>query len=279
LNNNPVISIIGGTGSMGKMFQDFFTQNGFEVLIAGRSTKMTITECAARGDIVIITVPIDKTVEIIKQVSPYVKKDGLLTDLTSLKSEPLYAMLKYSKYSVLGMHPIFGPGLEKFKNQTIVLCPGRGPQWLEWMKEILQKNQIKVKVCTAEKHDEMMAVIQGLIHFSTITTASVLKELNIDINESIEFSSPIYKLRLDLIGRILNQPPSLYANIEILNPKVPKILHKYIKNSKKLYKIINNKDKNRFLLFFNEISDYFGDFKKQAVEYSNYVINNLINKK
>ena len=35
--------------------------------------------------------------------------NALIMDLTSLKKEPVEAMLKYSEAEVIGIHPLFGP--------------------------------------------------------------------------------------------------------------------------------------------------------------------------
>jgi prephenate dehydrogenase len=270
------VGIIGGTGQMGLWFKKFFEANGCEVLIAGRRTELSHEECAKKSDVVVVCVPIESTIDIIKKIGPHVRKDALLMDLTSIKEEPVKAMKKYSKAEVVGTHPVFGPGVISLKGQTVVLCKGRGEKWFLWLRNLLDSNGAKIKVTTAKHHDEMMAVIQGVIHFSTITISHTLRELGIDVRESEEFSSPIYKLRLDMVGRILNQDPKLYADIEILNPKAKKAIKTYLKTSKNLLKVIQNKDRDGFIKYFKEAADYFGDFKKEAEEYSNYLIEKIV---
>ena len=272
------IGIIGGTGLMGQWFKQFFEDYSYTVLIASRKTALSVEECAKQSDVVIVTVPMDATTEVIEKIAPLVKEEGLIMDFTSLKMEPVEAMVKYSKCSVIGMHPMFGPGVKSLRNQAVVLCHARGEKWLSWIEELLVKAGAKVKITTPEKHDQMMSVIQGIIHFSSITISHALKELGIDIKESQEFSSPIYKLRMDMVGRILNQDPGLYANIEIMNPQTPKALKAYLETCKKLYKIIESKDKQGFVNYFNEAADYLGDFKLEAEKYSNYVIDKLVEK-
>ena len=273
------VGIIGGTGQIGQWFKRFFEENNCEVLIAGRKTALTHEECAKKADVVIISVPISVTSEVIKKVAPLVRKDALLMDLTSIKEEPVKLMKKYSKAEVIGTHPVFGPSVSSIRDQTIVLCPARGKKWFSWLKNILKDNGAKIKITKPKHHDQMMAVIQGVIHFSSITISHTLKELGIGVKESEEFSSPIYKLRLDMVGRILNQDPQLYADIEISNPRVKKAIKTYLKTSKRLSKIIQNKDKESFVKYFKEAADYLGDFKKEAEEYSNYIIEKLIERK
>ena len=276
---NPIIGIIGGTGLMGKWFRLFFEKKGYKVLVSGMDTELSVEECAKQSDMVIISVPIDVTVEVIKKVAPLVKKEGLLMDVTSLKVEPIKAMMKYSKCSIFGTHPVFGPGVKKMQNQKIVLCPGRGKKWQNWFEKIMIEEGAKIMISTPSEHDKMMSVIQGVMHFSSITISHVLKEMKIDIIESQKYSSPIYKLRMDMVGRILNQDPKLYADIEILNPKTLKALKTYLKTSKKLYNIIKEKDKVAFINYFSEAANYLGDFTQEAEDYSNYLIDKLVYKK
>lgn len=271
-----IVGIIGGTGQMGLWFKKFFQANGCKVLIAGRRTKLSHKDCAKKADVVVVCVPIENTVDVIKKIGLHVREDALLMDLTSIKEGPVKAMKKFSKAEVIGTHPVFGPSVRSIKGQTVVLCRGRGKKGFLWLKNILEKNGAGIKITTAKHHDEMMAVIQGVIHFSTITISHTLKELGISVRESEEFSSPIYKLRLDMVGRILNQDPKLYADIEILNPRAKKAIKSYLKTSKRLLKIIQKKDRQGFIKYFKEASNYFGDFKKEAEEYSNYLIEKLV---
>jgi len=270
------VGIIGGTGKLGQWFKRFFEKNSCQVFITSRKTKLKPKECARLCDVVIVCVPIGITVKVIKEIAPYVREDALLADFTSLKKEPVKAMLKYSKSAVIGMHPVFGPSAKTIENQTVVLCPARPKKWLQWLKNILEKNGAKIKITTPEHHDKMMSVIQGIMHFSSISICHALKELKLDIWESQDFSSPIYKLRMDMVGRILNQDPKLYADIEILNPETPKALKAYIKNAQLLLKIIERKDTNAFIKYFEEAGAYLGKFKEEAEEYSNYLIDQLV---
>lgn len=272
------IGIIGGTGQMGRWFKKFFEKNKCKVLIASRKTKLTPKECTPKCDVVVISVPIDVTIKVIKEIAPLVREDALLIDITSLKKEPVDAMLKYSKSAVIGTHPVFGPSVKTIKNQTVVLCPARSRQWLSWLRNIFEKNGALVRITTPEKHDKMMSIIQGVTHFSTICVAHTLKKLGIDIEESLHYTSPIYKLRMDMVGRLLNQDPGLYADIEMLNPENKKAMEEYIRSTRELIGIIKRKDRDEFIKFFKEGADFLGDFKKEATEYSDYLIEQLVKK-
>lgn len=270
------VGIIGGTGQMGQFFKRFFERNNCKVLILSRKTKLKPEDCAKQSDVVLVSVPIDVTVDVIKKIAPHINKNSLLIDTTSIKKEPVKAMLHYSKCEVIGMHPMFGPNVSSLKNQTIVLCPARTKKWLKWIIDIFEKNKAKIKITTPEKHDEMMSIIQGLNHFSTLAVAHAMKEFGVSIQESLEYTSPIYKLRMAMVGRILNQDPRLYANIEIMNPKNPKALAIYLNSTKKLLKIIETKNTKEFIKYFSECAKFFNNFKKESSEISDYLIEQMV---
>ena len=270
------VGIIGGTGRMGQFFKRFFEENNCKVIISSRKTKLKPVECIKQSDVTLISVPIDETIDVIKKVGKYAKKSSLLIDTTSIKVDPVKAMLKYSQCQVIGMHPIFGPNVGSIRNQTVILCPARTKKWLEWLVDIFKRSNARVKITTPEKHDEMMSIIQGLNHFSTLSVAYAMKSLKIKIEDTLDYTSPVYKLRMMMVGRILNQDPGLYANIEMMNPKNKKTLEVYLDSAKKLQKIIEAKDKKRFLKYFNECAEFFGSFTNEAERSSDYLIERMV---
>lgn len=270
------IGIVGGKGAMGKWFAKFFKKQGYSVLISDVNTKLTNKELVAKSDVVIFSLPIDKTEKTIKEVAPFARPGSLLTDLTSIKEAPIKAMLKAPKtVEVIGMHNIFGPTVPSIKGQTIVLCPARGKKWLPWLKNVLTKQEAKIKITTAKKHDQAMGIVQALTHFTAITTGMVLKELNIDIKENLSFVSPVYRLSMDEVGRILAQNPNIYADIAILNPYGRKTIKAYLKVCEELFGAISKDDKEKFVKNFNDASKHLGDFPKKALKETNFLLGML----
>src|SRR5208337_4995691 len=101
----------GGTGGMGRIFAELFRQQGYRVLVSGRRQGPDIPAMTAQCQVIIVSVPIGITVEIIERIGPLMEEDALLMDLTSLKTEPVQAMLRSSQAEVIGLHPLFGPGV------------------------------------------------------------------------------------------------------------------------------------------------------------------------
>lgn len=272
-----VVGIIGGTGKLGGLFRKIFEEEGFEVLVSSRTTSLSKEELIRKSDIIIISVPIKSTIPVIREITPFIKEGKLLMDLTSLKVGPINEMLK-SKADVLGAHPLFAPSIGDVRGQTIILCPQRisNNELYQKLNFIFTNRGANIVEMTPEEHDKMMAVIQGLTHFSAIALCHCMKDLNFDIKKSFECTSPVYRLTLDMAGRILNQEPELYADISLLNPMTPEILLQYIKSAETLFKKIQTKDREGFIKFFEEASQYLGDFTEKAEKESNLLIKKMV---
>lgn len=265
----PTITIIGAHGKMGQAFSELFTARGLEVLEVDITTALTAQEAIPQSDIVIFSVPISQTSQIISELAPLAKEGSLLTDFTSIKSPAVQALQDHAPESceVMGLHPMFGPSMVKdLKKQVFAACPVRSGDWTRFLIAFLEEEGSLVKILDAEEHDQMMSVIQGLTHISAIATAMALKELDVDINKSLDFSSPVYRLRLEMVGRILSQSAPLYAEIAIENPLTKKSLKAYLNAIKKLMKYVSSDDEKGFIQAFESASEFLGDFKDEAYQ-------------
>lgn len=269
------IGIIGGTGGMGSLFKRIFEEYGHTVSIASRRTELSPIDCASNNEIVIVTVPIAATQATIEQVAPHVREDSVLLDFTSIKSKPIEWMLANSKCEVVGCHPVFGPSVASLKGQVIVLSPGRGTKWLEILNQLFQEMGAKMKIASAEEHDNVMAVVQGLMHFTSITLADTLRKWQTDIAEVNHYSSPVYRIRMDFTNRILNQDPALYADIELNNPVIVDLLKVYQESVEELLSKVEKKDRDGFVNTFQRCSTYLGDNKDSAEKRTNAIVDYL----
>jgi len=250
--NEVEIGIIGGTGGIGKWFADFFEKERYIVHVSGRRTGMDMDKMAEKCQVVIVSVPIGVTTQVIEQVGPKMKKESLLMDFTSLKEEPVKAMLEHSCSEVMGCHPLFGPDVDSIEGQNIVFCPARTEKWSNWPKNIFKKRGARVFETTPENHDEMMAIIQGLNHLNTIIMGLALRETGVDLTELKKFSTPIFDTKLAIIEKIFTNNPQLYAEIITLNPHINKIIDIYEKNLSQLKNLIDREDTEGFTKLLKE---------------------------
>ncbi len=235
------IGIIGGTGGMGKWFAYFFQQEGYSVQISGRSSGPGPRQMAADCPVVIVSVPIEATDQVIRKIGPCMPRESVLMDLTSLKEAPVRAMLDASVSEVIGLHPLFGPRVASLDGQNIAVCPARGERWLPWLKDIMEKNGANLVETTPEGHDKMMALVQGLNHFNTVMLGLTMAGSGVSPQELRRFSTPVFRERLDHLSRISTHP-DLYAHLIAGNPNTDKLLTSYGNNFNELQTLLSSGD-------------------------------------
>lgn len=214
----PTVALIGGQGQMGQWFRRFFQEQGLEVLVADLETPRTPQEVAREADLVVLSVPIPKVKEVVLAVAPHLKPGAALIDLTSVKQIPMKAMLAHFSGEVVGTHPLFGPGEQSIVGRTVVLCPGRGKHWINWLKAFLENAGARVRITSAAEHDRLMAVVQGLSHFVLIALEMAVRELGVAPEDLEDFSTPTFTTLHNLARRLFSQDATLYACIQLQNP-------------------------------------------------------------
>ena len=277
--NEPVtVGIIGGTGKMGRFFAGVFARAGCEVVVAGRSTPVTAEDIARDCDVVVVSVPISGTVPVIRAIAPLLNRNQLFCDLTSLKAGPVAAMLK-SKAQVIGLHPMFGPTVSSLKKQTIIACPARaGVATIEGLLGCFRAQGAICTVTTAEEHDRMMAVVQGLTHFVTLTVAESIRRLNVDVDATKAFTSPVYAIELSLVGRLLSQDPDLYGSILQENPFVPEVLAACRQSAADLAGIVAKGTPEQFNEFFARNTKHFGNYCAEGMAATDALIEGMVSR-
>ena len=270
--------IIGGTGQMGRFFAGVFEAAGWEVIVSGTATPLTNRDVAEMADLVMVSVPIRTTVGVIREVAGLLSEEQVFCDLTSLKVEPVRAMLS-SRAEVIGLHPMFGPGAVSLRGQTIVATPARcGKETLDGVLSVFRDQGAAITLATPEGHDRMMAVIQGLTHFGTLAKAEAIRRTGADVGETLAFTSPVYRIEMGFVGRLLAQDAGLYGDMLQLNPAVPEVLSKFEAAVRTLREIVESGDGERFQAFFAENAAHYASYLAAATEETDDLINHVVNR-
>ncbi|MDH7593315.1 MAG: prephenate dehydrogenase/arogenate dehydrogenase family protein [Methanomicrobiales archaeon] len=270
------VCIIGGTGRMGRLFSRVFDCAGWDVVPAGRTTKTRKEECIGESEIVMISVPIRETVVVIREIAPLLGSDQLLCDLTSLKTEPVRAMLE-SKAQVLGLHPMFGPTVESLKGQTIAATPARcAGDLCNRLLRVFTDQGARITFATPEEHDRMMAVVQVLTHAATLSLAESMRLFGTDLSRARNFMSPVYRLELGLIGRLLGQDPALYCDIMRMNPHGRNAIETFRRAAERLEEAVKSEESGRFMRLFGENAEVFSEFVPEASKETDRIIRFMV---
>lgn len=317
------VCIVGGAGSMGRFFVRYLKAAAYEVSIVdindygvdenGNAVDDIHQSCAAKrlgqADWTIVCVPIDHTIRVIKLISPLLRKDCVLSDLTSIKDEPIKAMLEAHEGPVIGLHPMFGPDTVSFIKQVVVAVAARESKKTAFIIEQLKLFGANVVECSSEEHDNAMRVIQALRHFTTIAYGNFLRERFGDIKVSskkhkatkvskssktesetcdlkamgvsehtsfvarlLELSSPIYHLELLMVGRLFAQDPALYTDIISASTKNLELIGQYVDCAARCLDKLKGNERESYIADFNKTTEFFGDFAKQFLKESGHIL-------
>lgn len=271
-----VVLLVGGRGRLGGYFSKSFAEAGYEVRILDRDDWPDVARLCKGIDLAVLSVPIDRTADIARRLGPHLPGEAVLADLTSLKAEPLQAMLAAHPGPVIGLHPLFGPTTASLDKQIIVATPGRDATACQWVLNQFGTWGGIIVTADAREHDEIMDIVQALRHFATFAFGRFLSQKQIQLSRTLEFSSPIYRLELGMVGRLFGQDPSLYCEIILASPERRALLKDYVASMNENLEMIETGDKTRFHNEFKKIARWFGAFSDQALRESSYLINKLI---
>ena len=153
------VGIIGGTDGLGKTLIYYF-KDEFDVYITGRDHKkgknvadelnvnyIESNEGLANiSDMLIISVPIQHTCDVISEVAPYMREGSVMVDVTSVKEGPSKTMAEVLPDTIeyIPTHPIFGPRTTRLDNQVIVLTPDKKGKWYDKVYRYLESKNMRV---------------------------------------------------------------------------------------------------------------------------------------
>jgi prephenate dehydrogenase len=266
--NGIQIGIIGGTGGMGRWFEKYFTDNGHQVLVAGRKTEVTYHDLVDKCRVLAISTPLAPALEIIGKIGPTLREDQLLIDFCSQKERIVERMADITPADVIGTHPMFAPNTPSISGLNVIVCPARDRNgWLPWLESLFSEKGAVVTRMDPAEHDRKMAMAQSLMHFLTLSLGRMLQCFDLSAAEAFRFATPIFRINIDLIGRLLSQDINLYAELVSDNKYAPEILESLSAAMDDCRKAFFSGERQSALAFMESIRGFLGDdFCQQALD-------------
>ena len=246
--------------------------SGYQVEALGSEDWGRAAEILRGADVVIVCVPIAKTLQTIERLQPYLAENMLLADLTSVKCQPLQKMLEVHRGAVLGLHPMFGPDIASMAKQVVVRCDGRYPEHYQWLLEQIEMWGARIYCTDAAEHDQNMTYIQALRHFATFANGLHLSKQPVKLSKLLALSSPIYRLELAMIGRLFAQDAELYADIIMDKPENLAVIESLKQCYEESLKFFENGDREGFIKTFNQVREWFGEYSDLFMKESRHLL-------
>ena len=271
------ITIIGGSGGMGRVFGRYFKHHDFKVTLHSRNEEklhdaaedlgvnyeLDLKKAVVNADFVLVSIPIHSTIEVIKKIAPLMKKNSLLFDITSLKRDVYKTMSEiHKKYPIncLSLHPMFGPGIKQMKNyKLIVVKIGGTEHYNDLVNDLLQifnSDGLIITETTPEIHDLRIALTLGVPHMFNILFLNLLKRVKEPLNELTRYTGTTFLLQKVFAESIIQREMEMFGEIQIMNSDFHKILDLFEDLIREYKSIIKNKDLEGFNKFFTEGLEY-----------------------
>ncbi|MCX8150072.1 MAG: prephenate dehydrogenase/arogenate dehydrogenase family protein [Candidatus Bathyarchaeota archaeon] len=246
-----------GAGKMGIWFAKFYKEKGETVILADRNVEKLaklkkelnvetadFVDAVKEADRVLICVSINSFEEIVKKISPAVRKGQVVMDICSIKASPVKIMHKHLKNAlILGTHPAFGPGSSTLKRKAFILTPTntKEQKLAEAFKDWLEKEGAHVFIMTPQHHDELMSIVLGFPHFLGVVACDTLLE-QVNYSETKKVAGTTYRMLFTLAEAAALETPELFATLQTILPSVKNIEKCYIKKAQEWLQLIQQKD-------------------------------------
>ena len=96
--------------------------------------------------------------------------------------------------------------------------------------------------------------------------------------ETLAFTSPVYRIEMGFVGRLLAQDAGLYGDILQMNPAVPEVLGEFEAAVRTLREIVESGDDERFRAFFAANAGHYASYLQAATEETDDLINHVVNR-
>jgi prephenate dehydrogenase len=246
-----------GAGKMGVWFAKFFQSKGYAVVLADRKKEKLaklkelnvdltadFEKAVQNADQVLLCVSINAFEEVVKAISPALHEGQVVMDICSIKESPIKTMHQYIKgATVLGTHPVFGPGSNSVKHKAYILTPTNPKEqvFAEQFKKWLEQEEAHVFIMTPKKHDELMSVVLGLPHFLGVVACETLLEQK-NLPETKKVAGTTYRMLFTLAEATALETPDLYASLQTNLPELDKIEDQFMAKAQEWLNLIKNKD-------------------------------------
>ncbi len=246
-----------GAGKMGVWFANFFLAKDYYVILADRKKQKLeslkdllvdfttdFQEAVQDADQIYLCVSIGAIEEVAKAISPALHEGQVVMDIASIKETPVKIMHQYIKNAtVLGTHPVFGPGSDGVKHKAYVLTPTNPKEaaFSQEFKKWLEEQGAHVFVMSPNKHDELMSVVLGLPHFLGLAACETLLEQK-NLSETKKVAGTTYRMLFTLAEATALETPDLLAIVQTDLAGSSKVEELFMEKAREILALIKSKD-------------------------------------
>lgn len=254
------VGLIGGSIALDLKSRGFAThvigvdidkQNGSEAVALGVVDEMMeLDKAIPVSDIIIISIPVNATTELLPLILDRVRPTTIVTDVGSTKKNICLAVRKHKNRSqYVAFHPIAGTensGAKAalnnlFDSKIGIICERSrsNSKAVKIIEKMLKTLNMKLLFMEADSHDIHVAYVSHMPH----VISYVLAETVLEVEKSAATIFNLAGSGFASTARLAKSPASMWVPIFEQNSKhISKALDVYIKNLKRFKKSIDKKD-------------------------------------
>lgn len=249
--------LIMGAGKMGSFFTDLLSFD-HEVGVYEKDPKrlrftyncqrfQTLEEVRDfKPELVINAVTVKFTVPAFEEVLPYLPKDCIISDISSVKTG-LKDWYDKSGFRYVSTHPMFGPtfaNLNQLSEENAIIITEGDYMGRIFFKDLYSKLGLNIYEYTFEEHDKTVAYSLSIPFVSTFVFAAVMKHQ--------DAPGTTFKRHMQIAKGVLNEDDYLLQEI-LFNPYTHDQVAQIRNELKELLDIIDRKDSTGMKAYLTKI--------------------------
>ena len=199
-----------------------------------------------RPDLVINAVTLKYTIDVFKQVIPYLHQDCIISDISSVKTG-FKEFYESTGMHYVSTHPMFGPtfaNLGALSNENAIVINEGDYLGRVFFLDLYRRLGLNVHEYTFEEHDEAMAYSLSVPFVSTFVFSAVMKHQ--------DAPGTTFKRHLKIARGVLSEDDTLLREI-LFNPRTKSHVEQIMSELKELIQIIDDRDEEALNAYLTRI--------------------------
>ena len=199
-----------------------------------------------RPDLVINAVTLKYTIDVFKQVIPYLHQDCIISDISSVKTG-FKEFYESTGMHYVSTHPMFGPtfaNLGALSNENAIVINEGDYLGRVFFLDLYRRLGLNVHEYTFEEHDEAMAYSLSVPFVSTFVFSAVMKHQ--------DAPGTTFKRHLKIARGVLSEDDTLLREI-LFNPRTKSHVEQIRSELKELIQIIDDRDEEALNAYLTRI--------------------------
>jgi prephenate dehydrogenase len=237
--------VVGASGGMGGWLTRHLRSLGHTVTAIDTRTGLQELD---EFDLVVVSVPISSTPEVIRTVAPLMRRDAVLAEIASLKAGSHRALAETARLDVkpLCVHPMFGPSVDSLRGRVVAVVPVVDEEGEHELAEWLFPGADLVTL-DAVRHDHCMAVVLSLPYAVNLAFAKALS--GEDLALATRMAGSTFALQYTLAQSVAGESPTLARDL-LGNESLGPLLHAFAES---LGEVVESTECGRFEALHSEI--------------------------